>query len=375
MKTLLISLALALHLPGQTDLHCAGDPLPGFIENPALVSGQATCFHELINGSSRLKLTLGENSHLRWSRLSLLEGDSLEFQFVDGANAVLNQLDGSRSVLRGTISAPGGSLGFVSPTGTISLQETSRIEARELLISNHTLPDSRAFLEGHAYQLTSTDNARLTIRGTLLTTGNLIVTSSGFLTTSNATITSSTGTVAVAAGNKLAVDPSSLTPITNQSSQDSSVSLNAPLQAGNSIQVDATNRILLGNALSTTTQEGKIYVRVDHDGLIETQINPLPVIGQLTLSGPLSDDVTTIDPNEGDNASSAVPSMSQIPTLKRGTRKAKYKSAPVHVRSGRKTTTTQAALPRKKATPSAATKGRIAMRSSSFFGLRSKSSK
>lgn len=374
MKTPLLSLALGLPLLGQADLHCTGDPLPSFIGNPALVSGQGTCFHELINGSSRLRLTLGENSHLRWSQLSLLEGDLLEFQFVDGANAVLNQLDGSRSVLRGTISAPEGSLGMISPTGTLSFQDSSRIEAGSLLLSNHSLSDPAAFLNGQGYQLTAVDSARLTIRGDLLTSGDLIVASSGFLTASNATITGSSGSVVLAAGNKLNVDPSSPTLITNQSSNDSSISLNAPLRAGNSIQLDATNRILLGNALSTTTPQGKIYVRVDQDGLIESQVNPLPVIGKLTLSGPVSGDVTPINPNDGDNASSAVPSMSQLPTLHRGDRAAKYKSAPVHIRSGRKTSTSQAALPQKKATTSV-TQGKIAMRSSSFFGLRSRSTK
>lgn len=372
MKIQLVSFALGLPLLAQTKIHCAGDPLPSFIENPALVSGQATCFHELINGSSHLKLTLGENSHLRWSRLSLLEGDALEFQFVDGASAVLNQLAGGRSVLRGTILSPGGSLGLVSPVGTISFQDSTRIEAKSLLISNHTPSNPTAFLNGQNYQLTSTDNARLTVRGSLSTTGNLIVTSSKFLTTSNAGLTSSSGTIALAAGNNLTVNPTSPTPILNHSTNDSSISLHAPLRARSSIQIDATNRILLGNALSTTSPQGKIYVRVDHDGLIETEINPLPVTGHLILSGPVSDDVTIINPNEGDNASSASPSMSQLPTLKRGNRRMKYKSAPVHVRSGRKVTSTRAVPSRKK---TSTTKGKIALRSSSFFGLRSHSTK
>lgn len=372
MKILLISLALGIPLFAQTDIHCGGDPLPFFIENPSLVSGQATCFHELINGSSRLRLSLGKNSHLRWFRLSLHEGDALNFQFINGADTVLNQLDGSRSVLHGAILSPGGHLGLVSPTGTISLQGSTHIEARSLLLSNHTLSDPKAFLNEQNYQLTSIDNARLTVRGNLSTTGNLIVTSSSLLTTSNAGLTSSTGTIALAAGNNLTVNPSSRTPIVNNSTNDSSVSLHGPLQARNLIQIDATNRILLGNALSTALPQGKIFVRVDHDGLIEPEINPLPVTGHLTLSGPVSDDLTVINPNEGDNASSAAPSMSQLPTLKRGSRRASYKSAPVHVRSGRKITTTRAAPPRKKTVTS---KGKLALRSSSFFGLRSRSSR
>jgi hypothetical protein len=136
--------------------------------------------------------------------------------------------------------------------------------------------------------------------------------------------------------------------------------------------VDATKRIVLGNALSTTSPEGTIYVRVDNDGLIDSGGASLPVNGFLTLSGPVDDKVTPVRPNEGDNASSAAPSMSQLPTLKKGIRKTKYKSASVHVRSGRKTTTTRATSVRRKPVASS---GKIALRSSSFFGLRSRSSK
>jgi hypothetical protein len=337
-----------------------------------LVSGRASCFHELVNGSSQLRLVVGEDSHLRWSRLSLLENDSLEFQFVDGASAVLNQLDGSRSVLRGAIMAPGGRLGIISPTGTISLQDSTRIEAASILLSNHALDHPGAFLNQKSYRLKASNEARLTVRGNLLTSGDLIVASSGFLTTSNARLTSNEGRIALAAGNQLEVRPGSSQPILNRSTNDSVISVNAPLRSRNSIQVDATKRIVLGNALSTTSPEGTIYVRVDNDGLIDSGGASLPVNGFLTLSGPVDDKVTPVRPNEGDNASSAAPSMSQLPTLKKGIRKTKYKSASVHVRSGRKTTTTRATSVRRKPVASS---GKIALRSSSFFGLRSRSSK
>lgn len=372
MRTLLISFSLVLRLVAQSPLHCAGDPLPPQITSPTLVTGQATCFHELLSGSSRIELNVTADSHLRWSQFAIGEGDVLEFQFQDGASAVLNQFDGARSILGGTILARGGRLGLLSSEGTLSLQETTRIEAQSLLISNHRLLEPSAFLRGEAYQLSSPESARLTLRGEISTRDQLVVTSSGLLTASNARITSSDGSIALGAGDSLSVDPSSRMPITNASSNVSSLSVNAPLQAGQSIQLDATRGVLLGNAISTTAPTGRIYVRVDQDGLIETQGNPLPVTGEAIFTGPVSEAATLIFPNEGDNASSAVPAMSQLPTLKRSSRKANYQSAPVHVRSGQKMTSTQAAQPQEKVIPQ---KRRIALRSSSFFGLRSSSKK
>jgi hypothetical protein len=372
MKMLVILFATVLSPLAQTEVHCAGDLLPDLISNPTLVKGRASCFHELVNGSSQLRIIIGEDSHLRWSRLSLLENDTLDFQFVDGASAVLNQFDGSRSVLRGTIMAHGGQLGIISPTGAISLQDSTQIEADSLLLSNHALDDPSAFLRQEPYRLTSNKESRLTVRGNLLTSGDLIVASSGFITTSNARVTSRGGNIGFATGNQLEIRPASSQPVLNRSTNDSVISLNAPLQSRNSIQIDATSRIVLGNALSTTSPGGTIFVRVDNDGLIEAGGSSFPVNGFLNLAGPVDDKVTPVEPNEGDNASSAAPSMSQLPTLKKGIRKTKYTSASVHVRSGRKTTTTKATVARKK---SGSSTGKIAMRSSSFFGLRSRSSK
>jgi filamentous hemagglutinin family protein len=316
---------------------------------------------------------MSDASLIQWEQFNIAEGRTLNFDFLAGVanKTVVNFTTGSgRNSIDGTLLS-NGRVVLVTPGQRLDL--AGAIQAEGFLASTIPADDLNALLTGQSTGFGSTGGAGRLLRvepGASLraASGEVVLAGSVVSISGGAVIDAPLGAVRTVAAQAFNLSTTGVERVAiTATGTANTVVTNGEVQGGD-VEMKASTEISNGGLIQTTGGVGRVFLRVGPGGKVINSGTGM-INGILQVTGEFDDVGTSIDPDNGDAATTVKSAVSRFPALRRPGEKPGKET--VVVDTGGVAASVDNSRERTKRRTQRVAANRSALhRKSSFFGLR-----